>query len=100
MKKMIGLSLLLAFGCATTTKKKKEQDEPVVNAGIMKQDVGGVKDDAATRAFVEEAEYLKKATQKGKVDWAEVDDRMGDVVRKHPSHALAWYNKGVALERQ
>jgi tetratricopeptide (TPR) repeat protein len=99
MKRTLFSLLVLASGCATQQNKKEVRSGPVPNAGIMKQDVGGVKDDAAVRAFVQEAEYIKAASQKGKLDWAEVDDRMSDIVRKHPSYALAWYNKGVALEK-
>ena len=88
------LSLVLAFGCATTTKKKKD-DEPLANENAMKQDVGGVKDDAGKRAFLEEVEYIKKS----KLSYEDVEDRMGGVCRKH-SYALACYNQGVAQEKQ
>lgn len=95
MKKQttFALSLVLAFGCATTTKKKKD-DEPLANENLMKQDVGGVKDDTAKRAFLEEVEYIKKS----KLNYEDVEDRMGGVCRKH-NYALACYNQGVAQEK-
>jgi tetratricopeptide (TPR) repeat protein len=93
----LGLVLLFAVSCATTQKKKDDElaDEP--NKETMSKDIAIVKaDDPAVRAFQEEVAYL----QKGKIDFEDVEDRMGGLTRKHPHYALPWYNLGVAQEAQ
>ncbi len=98
MNKKVLVLALLATACATTQKKKKKDDVEPPNAGIMKQDIGGVKDDAAVRDFEATAAIINKDAQKGKLDWGDVEDKMGDLTHRYPNFALGHYNRAVALE--
>jgi Tfp pilus assembly protein PilF len=98
----LALVFALAAGCATTSKKKKDDDlEPSANKETMTKPIGQVDTtDPAVRYFQEEANYLQKDAQRGKLDYDDAEDRMAGVTRKFPGYALGWYNLGVAQERQ
>ncbi len=92
----LALLAVAAVACATPQKKEVKHDVP--NAGVMKQDIKVVKEDAASKAFQEEANYLREDAKKGHLDYSDVNARMDDVLHRYPNYALALFNKGVALE--
>ncbi len=55
----------------------------------------------AEEAFEAEVKVIESEMKDGQPsDWEDVADRMREVAEHHPSYGLAWYNLGVAEERQ
>ncbi len=93
----------LTLACAPTQASKKEADAPPKAAASSDEPAG---QPAPAAPKVTPAEAFRSAVTKiepdksGAVDWDDVASSMKRLTKQHPSLAVAWYNLGVAKERQ
>src|SRR5262249_42106853 len=97
--------LVVVAACSSTrsAQKKEGADEPKADPTRASSQIAAGKDserDRASADFQKAAKAIEADMKQGEPDWGEVEAKMKSLVRKHPEHGLAWYNLGVAYERE
>lgn len=96
-----GTGALSACGGQQKPAPEAVPTHPAAQASPRPSDPTQAKVDQATLDFQAEARALEGEMKASSgPDWGSIESRMKDLTRRHPDYGLAWYDLGVAQEKQ